>query len=1304
MSNVQRFSDQRHVEQIRKRLWCGREFGQAAVMVGAGFSRNAARTSDRIPPCPLWGELASRFFDDLYPGDTIPEAKRKKLKSKAIKGSGALKLASEYEHTFGRAALDRLLQEEIRDTSYNPGHLHRLLLSLPWSDVFTTNYDTLLERASADIYDKKYDVVVCQEDIPGRMKPRIVKLHGSFPSHRPFIITQKDYHSYRRNCAPFVNMVQQSIMENVFCLIGFSGDDPNFQCWTDWVRENLGAHTPKIYLCGLLSLSARRRQELETKGIIPIDLSPIFPESEWHDVKIRHAKALEWFLLDLMYGKPPDVTTWPKPTPTSVWKRSESLPPVPPGPASLPDLGREDPERLSFESLDESKLKRLRESWERQRLKYPGWEIAPPENRDVIWEKTKYLIDPVLNSVARLPLPQNLFLLYELNWRLEKAFMPLVGHWHKKMLAVVRSFNPYPSLVELEGATIKPDMDEYRSLDWRLVGERWVKLAFALARKAREDLDQRSFDQWMGPLEKIVGRNKKWQARWFYEKALFHLSRLEQVEARKTIDEWPLVQDLPFWNVKRASILAELGELKDAKKVAQDSLNTIRSGLDAYSANYSLLSQEGWTMLLLRSIRRRELKSESDLEQVEKNRWVRLEEYSCNPLSQVKHLESELSGPPPQPSRYKQVKKDFDRGGVTVTNLAATGLSIFDFRQAFVCLRMLEESGCGHATLPSEMVIKACEWVAPFAPLLSLTSMIRSGNKKGIEDHFDRVRVATLSTDQVNVLNDMFTTGMGQAVGHLARNQHEINLWQTSFSQRLVDTLSVLLSRLCLRLSAEQLESLFDSAMRMYEHYLFAACYLFHESLGAIFRQLLSSMPESMTLERMPILLSLPIPTEMGFKVAMRERWVEPFDCIVWPEAMKLDTGFERSTWAAPIANLIRVVKDGAPEARTRAVCRLAKINEIEALTDEERASFAKALWSRTNAKSRLPSVRFFFDSAFLSLPEPKPGMAKERLSDHLLATTFPPVIARDDKGGIRMDFHLVEEKYAQEWLIATLPLFPSEQQEMRCIDWGAEEALALFQKVDSTWAGEKADFLNGQLIRDFKDRLRLRFDTLVTLMAEVVLPRLGSIDDSSMKDHALKMLDEMDRSGICVLSALSMTLFIERGLVDETASRLRVGLNSTKEKEVNDSISGLFFWLLHSERGSIPVPPADLLNDLINKIVARSQPGLLAALHTVSTIIRNLPALLNERQCGLLCAALGYLQEVTRLPNEAERQRVSILPTAIPIHDLPKYQGAAAKLAYGLQGLYRSRKMPIPDAVRNWHAMSKISPLPEVKRVLQQP
>ena len=47
-------------------------------------------------------------------------------------------------------------------------------------------------------------------------QPRIVKLHGSFPADFPLIVTEEDYRTYPKTFAPFVNTVQQAMMETVF--------------------------------------------------------------------------------------------------------------------------------------------------------------------------------------------------------------------------------------------------------------------------------------------------------------------------------------------------------------------------------------------------------------------------------------------------------------------------------------------------------------------------------------------------------------------------------------------------------------------------------------------------------------------------------------------------------------------------------------------------------------------------------------------------------------------------------------------------------------------------------------------------------------------------------------------------------------------------------------------------------------------------------------------------------------------------------------------------------------------------------
>ena len=279
-------------------------------MVGAGLSLNAIPSAPAIPPFPSWFKLVGNLLDELYPASGDPDA-RASATDQSKGTSGMLRMAQEYEAAFGRAALDQCIIKSVPDLSYEPSPLHTKLLQLPWSDVFTTNYDTLLERCSRALVDRRYDIVETTTQIPDAMKPRIVKLHGTMPATRPFIVAEEDFRTYPSRFAAFVNMTQQAIMENVFCLIGFSGDDPNFLYWSGWVRDRLGSSAPIVYLCGILNLTAARRQVLRERNVVPIDLSPKFPLADYPDTAIRHYAALDWLLDSLATGRPPNPMAWP---------------------------------------------------------------------------------------------------------------------------------------------------------------------------------------------------------------------------------------------------------------------------------------------------------------------------------------------------------------------------------------------------------------------------------------------------------------------------------------------------------------------------------------------------------------------------------------------------------------------------------------------------------------------------------------------------------------------------------------------------------------------------------------------------------------------------------------------------------------------------------------------------------------------------------------------------------------------------------------------------------------------------------
>jgi len=375
--------DQIRINRVRDALWGGAN--GASVMVGSGFSRNAEFKLPGGPGLPDWDGLARAMYRELHPmaarGDTTDSP-----------GSAdPLAIAQDYHDEFGRAELQRFLQDQIRNDEIEPGEFHRRLLALPWSDVFTTNWDTLLERTAQQVATPSYGVVGATDQIPLVPRPRIVKLHGSLGANK-LVATNSDYEKYPGESAAFVNTARQAMMETVFLLLGFSGTDPNFLRWSGWVRNELRESAPKVYLAGWLELDAEKRRDLESTNIMPIDLARHPQRAYWREHRRTNEFALEWILASLEAGQPYPAVEWPKALaqPEVV---SRYLEPVDrtawDAPKAAVALASDEEDGGAGETNDEDVVG----AWEHNRALYPGWLALPERTR-------RELLDPWMHEVT----------------------------------------------------------------------------------------------------------------------------------------------------------------------------------------------------------------------------------------------------------------------------------------------------------------------------------------------------------------------------------------------------------------------------------------------------------------------------------------------------------------------------------------------------------------------------------------------------------------------------------------------------------------------------------------------------------------------------------------------------------------------------------------------------------------------------------------------------------------------------------------------------------------------------------------
>lgn len=1266
---------------------------------------------------PTWWQLAEKIYDALYPD-------KHKEKKETLAGNGALKIASEYEQTFGRTNLDKLIIDSLPEDNFSPGSLHKLLLKLPWSDVFTTNYDTLLERTLPFIHDRKYEVVYTSEDLPGSSKPRIVKVHGSLPPTRRFVLTEEDFRTYPAKFAPFVNTVQQSIMENTFCLIGFSGDDPNFQYWSGWVRDHLGDSAPKIYLCGLLNLSNTQRRLLESKNVIPIDLNPVIKQG----VSNPHAAALEWFLLSLQNSEPPNSMKWPDLEGGSTDKADSnkyfSLPPLP--------LNKLTPKKFSLQSFpqtfDKKQAQELRNEWSIWRKNYPGWIVCPKDKRDDLWQETDWVFSNIMdflkkqntaeywscrtfNSDSSFSPIDKLLLLNELTWRFETSMVPLFYEELKQEIeTTVLNINPFPTDLELIGSIIKPDNEDYSREVKEEIQEAWVALLFSLCRDARESFLKAKFEQRMAYLENVVSRRVEWKAQWHYEWCSFHLFQLDQIKLRQSLQDWPFNEQLPFWEVRRASLLVEIDEFEKAKEIAEKALEKIRSQFRPFEVDYQLLSQEAWTMVLLKSIEDGGRSRSEDKARGYRGRWEELAQHRCDPWIEIEWLETSLSIPKPKPTPRVEQKRDFERKESAITHHSSPGLQLDRFRPAFAMLRIQEVGAlpfhCGGVR--SIGTFFAGEWIEVFFPEWAIISIIRAGKSDKLKDNewLNKAQIGLFEKEVLNNLGELLTTAVIRSVNWLMQNpMRQVRMlggvipapvW--SFSERLLQTGIEILSRLCFCYSNEQLEKLFNLAIQLYKVPIFRQEHQHQSCISTLFSRLFEVLPNQIILNHLPELLALPLCNEQGFMVTEHQSWTDPFSYIdVGPDASLLSKGIDSSKMADRIEELIQVMNKKELESRKAAILRLARLYSLGLLTETQIDRFGRALWEKIDNETELPAETGLVEYSLLGLPEPNPGNAKELFRRYVSRLTVPRQYTRTAQAVFFVGVN--RGPFIGNWLRGTVSLFKMKHNH-NLVDWTIDEAKALLQELCSWWEDEKEGLKQDSGFISSRTEVQIGLTHIDKLLACIVLPRFSETDDES-KQKVQYLLADMEKEGIPTLRSLAMSLFVFPEMLDNIVARkIRKGLYSGDRETVFSAIEGLVRWLAYAKDGKIPKPPANLLDELFNKVTARRFPALVEAIEQVKLVLNCLPDQIQNHHIDSLVIGLEYLIEETQLPKKLDYLSGQGEGQTIPFDERPRYRLVCSKLALSFFKFLKSKDRTIPAIVEEWREASQNSQFADIRKV----
>ena len=1224
---------QMYLREIVERL----SSAHAAVMVGAGFSRNAVPNGATRSSFPDWPDLGDLFFEKIHGRKPGVQSKYQFVP----------RLADAVQAALNRPALNQLIQDAIPDKDHDPSNLHKKLLSLPWTDVFTTNYDTLLERSSDEITSKRYDIVANMSDLVYSKQPRIVKLHGTLRSNPPYIITEEDYRRYPIDYAPFVNTVRQALIENALCLIGFSGDDPNFVQWTGWIHDNMDKHSsPRIYLIEVFPVSEAHRRLLERRNITLVDLS------KYGGLARDPYTAIQWFLDYLLAKTKDSPLEWPKPD-------NDLLQPKP----NMNDADRQ------------TALTKLARSWRHDRLRFPGWVVVPDDRRTVLWRYT-YRWMPFVCSGRTGSDVDHLQLVSELLWRMERCLCPLSSEQAEFLEALL---SRDLSVMDPDGSTPRtghPVAAEVRAPD----DVRFMRhsVLLALLRYYREDGMLQEWRRTYLRLEKELSHlAPEHRADLNYQSVLYSIFALDVPDTREKLARWRVDDNLPFWSVKRAGLLAEIGELSQAIRIVDQSLRRVRGKLNLkpIMADYSLISQESYAMVLLRYMHNSKaffslsVKNDTDGEEDSETsrelteRWNILKLYKCDPWSELNAFEVSLERHYSKATK-SNIKRTFDIDVVTTT----IGFQLIDADtkealRAYSFLRFCEDAGIPFripaSTFGKTAVEGAVARISEQSPYWAMASIVRLGDDKDVDLLINRLSLARMSVTAVDAMVELYLRSVRQSARDI---QSGDPFSRSNFGMVLGAIVPEILSRLSVKSSVATRNAILDFTLELYR----SESRLSYRGVRILMKRLIRSFAIDEYVGLIHKLLEFPV-IEAQRSLVERE-FVNPF-AVVWEASLAEIRDYVSGTDATMVGDdhvdrLIADALSASVRRRSSAVFALSVLHLVGLLIPDDANRFAEALWNRTDEFGLPRDTGFDYRSVFLVLPGPADRTEAERFRNYVENTPFP---VQGGRGPISVT--------------GEVPLCVDIIEGSRYVKWTQVEVCKLIDRAAAWWDADKSRLRSGDQPGPFgsvTDIFEERLQQLVGALAAVLIPGVALSGEDIRRDTLRRVVAEFREHGLWVDQLVASSLYVFPEWRENVFGNINAHLGSEIEKCLVDSLNALLVIIEREGRSSEAEEALSIVGQAIRwrrDTVVRHYLDVVADLTT--THLWTIPVIGEDR----ILVGLKKIAEYTK-PEDGGIEYLDKLPI----------RKSAAKLACRLHGYFAQVERSIPEEIDVWDRICRSS------------
>ena len=494
------------------------------------------------------------------------------------------------------------------------------------------------------------------------------------------------------------------------------------------------------------------------------------------------------------------------------------------------------------------------------------------------------------------------------------------------------------------------------------------------------------------------------------------------------------------------------------------------------------------------------------------------------------------------------------------------------------------------------------------------------------------------------------------------------------------------LSRIALRLSADQVGRTFDDALAFYHNEVLASHLWLAGPIGNLLRRTWVSLAKQSRTDRVLDLLLSRVAGSAGFiPSASAHPLIDPGELLSRDRPPPRTTENEER-WTSLVALLVEGLRSGG-DARRRASIRICYPGLRERLTDLERSMIADSLWHPNHTPTdSLPQGTDLEDWRLLFLFEPTPNLADDRFRAKWISrTTLEEAGPSDQKvndtivvpmsgrtAGVPSDLNSI---FAQVGSAISESKVRGEH-----FDVSDREQSILYGLIERWCEADLPSSISG--LESFTTLpIRIAVIGLCSILQQLKLsPRLG--------DRLYVKLTKLHQSRV---PAYELTPGIIRSLparFDYLSQLMRVGIVSEDVEFNRSAVGGMAEWMASAKHLSdLQPPPEDLVQEVGLTIATRRSSVLERALRLATWIFTEGSPSQKDNIRGLALHGLNYLTEELRYDREEYDFKED---------DIPKLRWRCAQLAIAME----RNDLGKEHAIAAWLKMIKNDPLPEVRYV----